>query len=279
MKLFSKLLLAGGILAVAEGFDRRLEVTHWDLDFQNLPAEFDGFRIAHISDLHSESAPCLARAIADGKPDIIVITGDILHDDDRPTAGVFAFLEQLLDIAPVYMVSGNHDLWNTSLHDFLHRACAAGVHFIDDRMEILDRGGAQIAVFGMRDPFGKAPGVIKKSLSRSVRTLPDYDGFKILLFHRANQFEKIKALGFDLILSGHMHGGQVRLPGVGGVLPPKSSLVENERGVLFPNYCAGVFKSSGTTMLVNRGIGNPMIIPRLFNRPELGIVTLRKSEE
>lgn len=279
MKLFSKLLLAGGILAVAEGFDRRLEVTHWDLDFQNLPAEFDGFRIAHISDLHSESAPCLARAIADGKPDIIVITGDILHDDDRPTAGVFAFLEQLLDIAPVYMVSGNHDLWNTSLHDFLHRACAAGVHFIDDRMEILERGGAQIAVFGMRDPFGKAPGVIKKSLSRSVRTLPDYDGFKILLFHRANQFEKIKDLGFDLILSGHMHGGQVRLPGVGGVLPPKSSLVENERGVLFPNYCAGVFKSNGTTMLVNRGIGNPMIIPRLFNRPELGIVTLRKSEE
>lgn len=278
MKLFSKLLLAGGILAVAESFDRRLEVTHQTLKFRRLPEEFDGFRIAHISDLHSDSVPCLARAIAEQAPDIIVITGDLLHDDDRTTDGVLAFLKQLIKIAPVYMVSGNHDLWNDSFYDFLCKACGAGMHFMDDRMELFRHGDAQIAIFGIRDQFGKAPGTIKKNLSRSLRTLPDYDGFKLLLFHRANQFDKIKNLGFDLILAGHMHGGQIRLPGIGGVLPPKSSLAETERGVFFPNYCAGVYKSGGTTMLVNRGIGNPMIIPRLFNRPELGIITLRKSE-
>ena len=106
MKLFSKLLLAGGILAVAEGFDRRLEVTHWDLDFQNLPAEFDGFRIAHISDLHSESAPCLARAIADGKPDIIVITGDITQTDlpSGKQSGLLQALEVLDGIPEIAIV-------------------------------------------------------------------------------------------------------------------------------------------------------------------------------
>lgn len=279
MKLLPKILLAGGILAAAKGLDNRLEVTFCELSFKNLPPEFDGLRIAHISDLHSESTAHLAREITDREPDIIAVTGDIIHDDDRPLAGMLFFFEQLTKIAPVYAVSGNHDLRNSGLHAFLHELCAKGVHFLDDRTEKLTRGDAEIALCGLRDPYVKAPGVIKKNLSRSVRTLPDYDGFKILLFHRANQFDKLKALGFDLILTGHMHGGQVRIPGGGGVLPPKSSLLESERGVFFPKYCNGIYRSNGTTMLVNRGIGNPMPIPRLFNRPELGIITLKKEKE
>lgn len=105
---------------------------------------------------------------------------------------------------------------------------------------------------------------------------PEFDGFKCVLFHRANQFEHIRDFGFDLVLAGHMHGGQMRIPGVGGVISPKSSLGDPRSKMLFPTYCSGAFRHRNTMMIVNRGIGNPMLVPRLFNRPEIGIIVLRR---
>lgn len=274
MKLITKLALGAGVLVAVKGLDNRLELSHYEPKFENLPAEFDGFRIAHISDLHSEWAPGLVEVINIHKPDMIVITGDMIHDDGRSYEPVLTLLERLLAIAPVYMVSGNHDLWNTKFPDFISRACDMGAVFCDDRMNVIKRAGAEIAVFGMKDPYSKATDLIKKSLNHSLAALPEYDGFRMLLFHRANQFERIRQANFDLILAGHMHGGQIRVPGVGGIMPPKSSLADS-RKILFPTYCSGAFRYRKTLMIVNRGLGNPMIIPRLFNRPEIGIIVLR----
>ena len=277
MKLISKLALAAGALVAVKGLDNRLEVTLYNPKFKNLPKEFDGFRIAHISDLHSESTPGLAEEIAAYNPDIICITGDMIHDDNRSYEPVLALLERLLAIAPVYMVSGNHDLWNTKFSDFQKRSEDMGAVLCDDKMLPITREGAEIALFGIRDPFGKATDIIIKGIKRSLDALPEYDGFKLLLFHRANQFERIREAGFDLILTGHMHGGQMRIPGVGGVVAPKSSIGDTRR-MLFPTYSSGAYRYRNSTMIVNRGLGNPMIIPRLFNRPEIGIITLKKEK-
>ncbi len=274
MHILTKLALGAGVLALVKGIDNRLEITSLEHRSENLPKELDGFRIAHISDLHSESIPGLSEEIKKLSPDMIAITGDMIHDDERSYESVTRLLSQLVKIAPTYMVSGNHDLWNTGFDAFLEEADSLGVHFMDDRRCFIEHNGACFALYGVRDPFGKATDIISKSLEKSFSALEDYDGFKLLLFHRANQYPRLVSRGFDLILSGHMHGGQFRIKGVGGLVPPKSSLVDTKR-IFFPKYTEGVYTDGSTTMVVNRGIGNPMIIPRLYNRPEIGIITLR----
>ncbi len=277
MRFWQKLAIGFGALAVLKGFDNSLEITECELFFENLPDGLDGFRIAHISDLHSEAPQEIFSEIKSLSPDMIAVTGDMIHDDERSFNGVLRLFKDLSKVAPIYMVSGNHDLWNTRFDEFLQGARSENVHFIDDTLTEISYGGAKFALFGIRDPFGKATDIINKSLEKSFSLLPEYDGFKVLLFHRANLFPRLLEKGFDLILSGHMHGGQFRIKGLGGLMPPKSSLIDS-REIIFPKYTEGVYTGGGTTMLVNRGIGNPMIIPRLYNRPELGIVTLKKAE-
>lgn len=274
MNLLTKAFIGVGALALAKGLDNRIEITHYEPTFARLPKEFDGFRIAHISDLHSDTSPGLGAEILALEPDIIVITGDMIHDNDKSFQPTVRLIKRLVGIAPVYMVSGNHDLWNTRFKEFTSLCEAEGAVFSDNKLSIISRENAEIGLFGIADPFGKAGNVIEKNMNKSLESLPDYDGFRLLLFHRANQFDRLKDNGFDLILSGHMHGGQFRIPGIGGILPPKSNLAESKR-IFFPTYCSGAFTHNGTTMIVNRGLGNPMIIPRLYNRPEIGLIVLR----
>ena len=276
MKATTKLLLAAGVLTAVKGLDNRLEVTHFEPEFENLAKEFDGFKIAQISDLHSESTPGVCEEIKAHNPDIIVITGDMIHDDDRPYKPVISLIRRLSLIAPLYVISGNHDLWNTNFNKFIKEAEDNGAIYIDNKKAIIEKDGSFIELFGVRDPYSKSADMIIKSLDESFSSLPEKEHFSILLFHRANQFDRIKDKGFDLILSGHMHGGQFRIPGVLGVASPKSGIGDTQR-LLFPKYYAGTFHHENTTMIVNRGLGNPMIIPRLFNRPEIGIIELKKK--
>ncbi|MBS7298494.1 MAG: metallophosphoesterase [Eubacteriales bacterium] len=278
MSLLAKALIGAGVLVSVKGLDNRLEITHYEPQFANLPAGFDGFRIVHISDIHSDTIPGLTEEISKCEPDIIVITGDILHDNDKSFLPTARLIKQLMSIAPVYMISGNHDLWNTRFSEFVALCEKSGAVFMDNKMTTISRNGDEIGLFGIADPYSKSTGTIIKNLDNSFAALPEYDGFKLLLFHRANQFDRIKDKGFDLILAGHMHGGQFRIPGLGGLMPPKSSLPDSKQ-LLFPAYCNGVFTHNNTTMIVNRGLGNPMIIPRLYNRPEIGFTVLRRGNE
>lgn len=278
MRTATKLLLAAGAVVAFKGLDNRIEVTHTEASFENLPDGFDGFKIAHISDLHSESIPGVFEEIAAQKPDMTVITGDLIHDDERSYQLVLSLLERLKEIAPLYIISGNHDLWNNDFNLFIKKACEKGAVYLDNKRITIEHKGSKIDLFGLRDPYTKATDTIIKNLDKAFSLLPENENdFSILLFHRANQFERIlDRRHFDLILSGHMHGGQVRIPGIGGMVSPKSGLADSYR-IFFPKYCSGVFKRENTTMIVNRGLGNPMIIPRLFNRPEIGIIELRKN--
>lgn len=249
---------------------------NYNIVCKNLPESFSGFKIAHISDLHSQPANGILEIIKNANPDITVITGDLLNDDDSPTDAVDALIGELLDVAPVYFISGNHDLWRTGYRSIFDKYEALGAVFMDEKTVAIERNGEKIGISGCPDPFSKLPRAISESVQKNLDSIQKIDGFNILLFHRANLFDAIKDAGFDAILSGHMHGGQVRIPGIGGVLSPSSSILSRSR-MLFPKYTGGVVTSDKTTMIINRGVSNTLPIPRLGNPPEVGIITLTNN--
>lgn len=274
-KIIKNLALAGGILCIVKGLDDRLETTHYLMESPEIPEEFNGFRILQFSDLHADSIPGLVDEIRNEAPDIIVSTGDLVHDRGSYAQGV-RICRRLMEIAPVYAVTGNHDLWRADYSEFERELTDIGVKTLHNERIELTKGGAKIGLSGIDDPFSRDNARIKQTIKQSLKQIPKYEGYDILLFHRANLLDLLKNHGFNLILSGHMHGGQFRLPlGGQGVISPKSSW--NGSKLFFPKYFAGHYNSKKTQMIVNRGVGNPMIIPRLFNRPELTVVTLKHT--
>lgn len=273
MGIIKKLAFAAGAAFVIRGLDTRLEIVHYTISSKKLPKEFDGFRILQLSDYHNDTIPGLLEAVRSEEPDIIVTTGDMADDEGSYMSAVRLF-RQLSEIAPSFAVSGNHEVWRSDYEDFVKASTDAGVRFLRDSTDIISCGDAQIALSGAEDPFSRDGSTMRLHAEQSIEKINiDKSVYNILLFHRANMFDIIRDKGFDLILAGHMHGGQFRLPSGRGLLSPKSGLGSNAP-VLLPKYFAGRFEFADTTMIVNRGLGNPMVIPRLFNRPEVTLITL-----
>lgn len=248
--------------------------TEYEVFSRSIPAEFDRFKIAHISDSHSAPERGILDIVCRQKPDITVITGDMLHDDGKPLIKFTEFLKDLVKIAPVYMVTGNHDVRRPDCADIFEEYKKIGAVTLNNERVILERDGKKIALFGICDPLFKKKKKISESIKQPFSSLERLDGYEILLFHRANLFDEIKDYGFDLILSGHMHGGQIQIPHFGGLLAPFSSIPGGKR-MIFPKYCYGRFESGKTTMIVNSGMRNTLPVPRWGNPCEAGIITLR----
>lgn len=252
----------------------KAEINEYKIISSKIPVMLDGFKIAQISDLHSYPAHGVGEIIAEQKPDITVITGDIFDDDEKNTEESEKLVKELLEISPVYFVSGNHDEWRDDKEEVFKRLQDMGAKMLENEMVCIEKGDESIALFGVSDPISKHPFEISENLKENFSNLPEFDGYKILLFHRANLFDEIKNLGYDLILSGHMHGGQIIIPRLGGLLAPSSSLRSGKR-MIFPEYCFGEVIWKDTTMLINRGLSNTLPVPRWGNRPEVTIVELR----
>ncbi|MCH5212558.1 MAG: metallophosphoesterase [Oscillospiraceae bacterium] len=274
---FSRLLkgaaLTGGILFAVKGLDDRLETTHYIIESDKIPEGFDGFRIVQVSDLHASVVPGITEEIRGETPDIIVMTGDLVHDRGSYDPGIL-LSERLMQIAPVYNVTGNHDLYRTDYTKYQNELDNTGVITLHDQSVTIMRNASEITLSGIEDPFSEDGNTIEQNIRTSIKTLPETDNYHILLFHRANHMDLLKNNGFDLVLSGHMHGGQIRLPNGRGVCAPKSSW-GSDSPLLFPKYFGGHYRYKNMDMIVNRGIGNPMIVPRLFNRPELTVIILK----
>ena len=270
-------LLAGGAAFAVKALDSRLETTHYDIVSPNIPESFDGYRIAHLSDYHNDTVPELVSTVRDEAPDIILCTGDMADDKGSYKPAVH-LVEKLMKIAPCFMVTGNHDVWRSDFSEMEKEMNAAGADFLHNEQRFITKGEGRISLSGIDDPYLCTEQKVKNYLRNSVETVSGFDGYEILLFHRANLLDELTGYGIDLILSGHMHGGHMRIPGIGGVAAPRTSWQEGEN-ILFPRYFGGRFDSDGTTMIVNRGLGNPMIIPRVFNRPELVVITLKSKEK
>lgn len=223
-----------------------------------LPAGFDGFRIAHVSDLHSSDvADQVVTLLQSARPDIICITGDLMDMRDTDTAVALDFAEKAVAIAPCYYITGNHEarLPSVLYSAFLDGLVQAGVTVLDDEEVILEQNGEQISIVGHF--WGNTEEIV---------SISNFDGYRILLSHQPEDFENYVEGGYDLVLSGHAHGGQFRIPFVGDLYAPGQGF--------FPQYAEGVHMKDCTTMVVSRGIGNSTIPVRINNRPEVILVVL-----
>ena len=261
-------LLAAVIVFVVLGFDRRLETTVYDYTSAKIPEEFEGFRIVQISDFHmkefGKEEKTLISAVKACAPDIIVMTGDIVDGDHEDLTPLAQLLEGIHDAAPVYYVSGNHDLDKDAVeqYDQMEAMFATyGVTDLDDRQEIIRRNSAEIRLTGVR---------WSSKYFRDYIERADQDYFNILLYHDGSYFDLLSGYGYDLLLAGHTHGGVVRIPFVGGLL--------SDDLTFFPQYDGGAFENRDMSMVLSRGMGDELI-PRFYNRPELVCVELHAQQE
>lgn len=246
-----------------------LTVTRYTISSPRLPGGFDGFRIVQLSDLHGSEFgrdnKRLVRAVAGEAPDIIVMTGDFTDEGKDELPGVKTLAKQLTEIAPVYFVSGNHDWATGGIEELADALDEAGVTFLRNTYVTLSRGGDSLILAGAEDKNGPAD-MMKPDRLVDIINSESPDSFIVLLAHRNQWITKYPDLQVDIIFCGHAHGGIIRLPGLGG-------LIGANAGIL-PEYDAGVFTSGRYRMVVSRGLGNSVSVPRFMNTPEVVTVIL-----
>lgn len=249
------------------------ELNTYIIASETLPAAFDGFRIAHISDFHNASVgknnEKLLDMLRQSQPDIIAITGDFIDSRNTDMEISLRFAERALEIAPCYYVSGNHEARIGEYPVFRQKLLEQGIMVLDESAMELIRGEDKITIIGVNDPafFVKyLSGDTAAVMSDQLQRLINPDDYTVLLSHRPELFEVYGENNADLVLSGHAHGGQFRIPFIGGLFAPNQGF--------FPAYDAGLFSENGTNMIVSRGIGNSIIPLRINNRPELILIEL-----
>lgn len=263
MRKWRMLLLILGLLAAwVLWANVAVEVNEWTVESPELPAAFEGFRIAQVSDLHNTAHwEDAVRALERAQPDIIALTGDLIDSRNTDVDRALEFVREAVSIAPCYYVSGNHESRIRDWPRLRQGLIDAGVHVLEDEDCTIERERASVTLLGLRDlDFGGDP----------ARTLAELtageEGFTILLSHRPELFDLYVRSDVDLVFCGHAHGGQVRIPFVGGLIAPHQGW--------FPKYDSGLYEQGGTAMLVSRGVGNSIIPLRINNRPEIVVVRI-----
>jgi predicted MPP superfamily phosphohydrolase len=269
-------LIILALIAAAAAFlikDSRddLEISRYEVKSQKLPESFDGFKIVQLSDLHGaefgEDGMGLVEKVEELEPDIIALTGDFVTDEGD-LAAVEKLAARLTELCPVYFVSGNHEFGSglaVKVRNILERA---GVKYLSNEYLTISRGEDEILLGGVEDPLAYADMLSPDELAQKMNDAAP-DAFKILLGHRNYWMTEYPELPVDLIFCGHAHGGLIRIPGVGG-------LIGTDRR-LFPDFDAGEYNNGRYTLIVSRGLGNSVPIPRVFNRPEIVCVELSSA--
>lgn len=263
-----RILLALALLALWLWWgNTALEVNEYTITSSNLPASFDGLRIAQVSDLHNAELgggnERLLALLEEATPDLIVITGDIVDSRNTDMEIALDFARAAAQIAPAYYVTGNHESRTGTWAELKAGLTEAGVKVLENEKILLERGSGTVTLMGIHDPSFRT-GDTEQILADLAA---GEEGFTILLGHRPELFETYVSTGVDLVFSGHAHGGQVRLPFLGGLVAPNQGF--------FPEYDSGLYTEGGTNMLVSRGIGNSIIPLRVNNRPEIILAVLR----
>ena len=262
-------LLAAGFLLWG---NCSLQTTETALVSPALPPAFDGLRIVELADLHGRvfgrGSRRLLAAVRRAEPDLICIDGD-LFDEHTDLAMLPPLLRGLCAIAPVYYVTGNHEWRVPGLRGILAQMRACGVTVLQDDWRVLRRGEDALIVAGTDDPCGPAERKTPAELIADIRAEAGEAAFLLLLAHRNDQLPQWSALGVQAVLAGHCHGGVVRLPFVGGLFGTDRRL--------FPARDAGLYRQGETALYVSRGLGYTNVHFRLFNRPEVAVIVLRRG--
>ena len=256
------------------------DITVTEINYYNdkIPDGFNGYSIIHISDLHNKSfgknQEYLLKKVRIAEPDIIVITGDLVDRRKYNLDIAMKFIDGAMKIAPVYYVSGNHEAWSKDYKNISQRLLDYGVKILDDNKVALKEGKYEIEILGLSDPdfltSNYLEGTDLSKLKEELSKLSDDSLFQILLSHRPELFDLYADANIDLIFSGHAHGGQFRIPFIGGLVAPDQGL--------FPKYTSGAYVQNQSTLIVSRGLGNSIIPVRILNRPEIIKVTLKKND-
>lgn len=266
--------------------NKNFEINKYTLEMQNLPKNLDGYKILHLSDLHSKlfdkDNRYLVNEIKKLSPDMIIMTGDMLNGKKKDDGKVcIHMVRQLISYYPIYYVLGNHELLNElftrNLYvEYINNLISMGVKILDNSKATMELEGQRITIYGLTIDLSYY--WIKLQKNKLANILPvnylkhkigslNEEEVNILAVHTPKYFKQYIDWGADLVLSGHIHGGIVRLPYLGGVLSPDRNF--------FPKYDSGLYEEKGGRMIVSRGLGNSSLKIRIFNKPELILTTLK----
>ena len=289
-------LVIGNYLA-----NERVYITEYEVVDAQIPQKFDGYRIVQVTDVHSirseEQSELLYKTVVNERPDAVVITGDLLDStyyteennalkegtsDKMAGQDTVDFVKRLVEKYYVYFVYGNHEmvlLDDVDNNPFKVAMEEMGVIFLNNDGVKITKEDESIYMLGIQDPatlykdsdyagYNNHPERIN-AMMENIMALKEEDLYTVVLSHRPEYFKLYSQYDADLILTGHAHGGQVRMPGMGGLYAPGQGWL--------PEYTEGVFAENETTMIVGRGIGNSVEIPRVFNPPEINTIVLKNE--
>ena len=270
-KRSKKLLLAGGIAAallVWAGLDTSLTVQIYTVESGKVEAPV---RLALLTDLHScdygEGQRELLDAVEEQDPDLVLLGGDIVDDGpEMPEERALATVEALAERWPTYYVTGNHEYRTGRVEEIKELLAGRGAVVLEGTCALVTVGEQTLQICGVDDPAVGA--AVWQSQLEDVTVALEGDVCSILISHRPERVADYTGRGFDLVLSGHAHGGQWRIPLLGvGLIAPNQGL--------FPRYAGGTYDLEGTTLVVSRGLARESTrIPRLYNPPEVVVVDL-----
>ncbi len=253
--------------------DERLILRTYTVASPKLTAEV---RLAVVTDFHSsDNADDVVEMLASCAPDAVLLVGDLFDDDtaNRPTERTLSLMRQLSAQYPCYYVSGNHEAWTGEMDALYQQTEEAGVTVLRMSSGVLTVRGQRIALCGIPDPYEMVFSGAPDTEEQIRQALEDVDSadFTVLLAHRPELLAKYAQFPLDLVVSGHAHGGQVRIPGVlNGLYAPNQGW--------FPKLAGGAYTQDGTTLIVSRGLAVRTRLPRIFNRPEVVLVRCVPAE-
>lgn len=253
-------------------------VTKYEYNNPKIPEGFDQYKILQISDLHNKNFDgSLIKLVEESKPDIIVITGDLIDRRNTDIKVAIQLVKQLSTRAPTYYVTGNHEQLSHQYDELMKEMKKLDLHLLDNSYVTLSNMGDEVGIIGVADPaivqsestylWNNDENYMTESIEKLHKN--SKTDFNILLSHRPELFNVYKDSQIDLVFSGHAHGGQVRLPLIGAAVAPNQGF--------FPKYTEGMYCEDSTSMVVSRGLGNSIIPVRINNPPEVVLVTLIKE--
>lgn len=266
-------VLAILVILTLIALDERLILRTYTVVSPKLTAEV---RLAVVTDFHSsDNADDVVAMVASCAPDAVLLVGDLFDDDtqNRPTERTLSLMRQLSALYPCYYVSGNHEAWTGEMDALYQQTEEAGVTVLRMSSGVLTVRGQRIALCGVPDPYEMVFSGAPDTEEQIRQALEDVDSadFTVLLAHRPELLAKYAQFPLDLVVSGHAHGGQVRIPGVlNGLYAPNQGW--------FPKLAGGAYTQDGTTLIVSRGLAVRTRLPRIFNRPEVVLVRCLPAE-
>lgn len=302
LKGFFIFLFLFAVLLIGNHFaNKQVFITQYEIVDEEIPQAFDGYRIVQVTDVHSirsqEQADLLYEKIVAQQPDAVVITGDLVDstyytdENNAMEAGTsnkmagqdtVDFVARLTENYYVYFVYGNHEmvlLDDVDNNPFKVAMEEIGVIFLNNDGVKISKDDESIYMLGIQDPatlykdsdYAEYDTHSERinAMMENIMALKEEDLYTVVLSHRPEYFEEYIKYDADLILTGHAHGGQVRLPIIGGLYAPGQGA--------FPEYTSGLWEEGGTKMIIGRGIGNSVQIPRIFNPPEINVIILKRA--